>query len=126
MIGPVTVATDLCEPSVNVRPGQLWVWSFIINEGYWPFDIVTQQARDSFVFAGDIVMMHRGDSFIIVATDDPGPAQVPGQGQPRLDEFSYVVSWGTPNKRWHVAMKDNRLFWISHDLFNHAELMGDA
>lgn len=113
---------------VVVRPGQLWMWAFSLQDGFWPFEVITNEARDSFIFAGEHLMLHRGDRFIIVATDDPGPAQPPGLNAPRFDEYGNILSWGdtSPPKRWHVAMAKDKLFWVDQEKFEHAELMGDA
>lgn len=121
----------ICEPdgSVNlhIKPGQLWQWCFTVgDEGTWFFEPVTEERRVSFVSVSDagIKTIKRGDKFLVIAVDDPGPAQVPGSDIPMLDEMGYMVSPAQPPKRWHVAMLNDCLVWIDHDSFNHAELIG--
>lgn len=109
-----------------VKPGQLWQWCFTVGEGTWFLEAVTEHRRNYFVSAVDegYKLIHRGDHFIVVSTDDPGPAQIPGADVPMLDELGYMVSPAQPPKRWHVAMLNECLVWIDQDSFNHAELIG--
>lgn len=112
------------EPSgVDVRPGQLWVWCFSVGDGTYFFEPVTEERRITFVPVGDvgIVTVRRGDSFIVVSTEDDGPAQPPNV--PIIDEWGVMTSPAQPPKRWHVAMLHDTLVWIDHDCFNHAELI---
>ena len=118
----------LCEPdgsvSIHVKPGQLWQWCFTVGDGTWFFEPVTDQRRESFVPVQDvgIVTVKRGDHFMVVATEDAGPAQPPNV--PIIDEWGVMQSPAQPPKRWHVAMLHDTLVWIDHDCFNNAELIG--
>jgi hypothetical protein len=102
----------------------MWTWCFQVGDGTWFFEPVTAERRATFIPAGDacIVAVKRGDSFVIVATDDEGPAQPPNV--PIIDEWGYMQSPAQPPKRWHVALLHDKLVWIDHDSFDHAELVG--
>ncbi len=108
-----------------ITPGQLWSWVFNVGDGTWHFEVITREARESFVFVISHLVLHRGQQFIVIATDDPGQTPMPGSDMPRYDEF------GSANidfqfKRWHVAMHKEKLFWIEHTWFEHAELLNDV
>lgn len=110
-----------------IMPGQLWAWAFKVGDGSWPFEVITQEARESFVFVINRLILQSGQQFIVIAMDDSGPAQVPGSDLPRYDEFGGVISWGNLElKRWHVAMHKETLFWIEHKYFEQAELISDV
>lgn len=100
------------------------MWAFTVNDGTWFFEPVTEQRRETFVPVQDvgIQVIKRGDRFMVVAVDDPGPAQPPNV--PIIDEWGVMQSPARPPQRWHVALLNDCLVWIDHDNFQHAELIG--
>jgi hypothetical protein len=105
---------------VDLRPGQLWEWCFTAGaDGWWMFTCVTAEGRNSFV-ASSIVTLVRGEVFTVVSLDDPGPMQLP--------ELSIGIpeAYYDPPKRWHVALKGDKLFWIDHAYFDQAKLLRDV
>lgn len=125
MTNPVKVVGNDVE--LFIKPGQLWMWCFTVGEdGTWFFEVVTEERRNSFMTAGNVLTINRGETFVVVSTDDPGPGTVPGEDLPMLDEMGYMVSPAQPPKRWHVVMLRGTLVWVDQDSFNHAELMGDT
>lgn len=107
----------------EVHPGQLWMWCFTVGDGTWFFEPVTEQRRQTFVPVANagIVTIKRGERFIIVSTEDPGPAEPPNV--PIIDEWGVMQSPAQPPRRYHVALLHDTLIWIDHDMFQHAELL---
>jgi len=112
---------------MQIKPGQLWRWEFQVNDGWWMFSTVTSSARENFLdYTQEQVMIKRGDTFVVIVPDDPGPAMVPGSNIPMLDEGGLMTSPAQPPKRWHVVMLHGKLVWMDHEDFNQAQLVTDA
>lgn len=104
----------------NLKPGQLWRWNFLVNDGSWLFQRVSTEGRTS-VFADGWHFMKRGDVFTVVTVDDPGPYDM---RLPKVDDYG-MVSYDPP-KRWHVVLFQGTLLWFDHECFSQAELVTDA
>lgn len=100
---------DFVDTRPEIRPGQLWIWRLAVGDGTYFFEQVTEERRINYALAG-IIPIKRGDNFIIVSTDDDGPAQPPNV--PAV-------------KRWHVALLHGTLVWIDHDSFYSAKLIAE-
>lgn len=115
-----TISSSCSAP--NLRPGQLWVWNFSVNDGTWFFARVTTDSleRNAWFSDGHIILK-RGDLFMFVSLNDPGLEETE---LPVFGNTSQIIY--EPVRLWHVCLSKNNLFWIDRDWFEQAKLVADT
>lgn len=104
--------------SVCLKPGQLWVWDFTVGEdGFWPTNRVTSDARALIASSLHVVILHRGDLFTIVTLDQTGPIE----RYVTFDENGAQVA-----KRYHVVLLRDTLVWFEHSWIEVCKLVADC
>ena len=99
-------------------PGQMYVWTFDVLDGTWPMQLVTEEGRNSFY--GAYSTIEQGACFIIITVDDQGP---PRPLIPDYDDHGDLVAYVPQEKRWHVVLTKDKLFWFEHDWLSYAKLV---
>lgn len=101
-------------PKQQVKPGQMWRWDFQLFDGVWFLGVVSSEAK----LNGNIKMaeIRRGETFVVVATDDEGPAILV------FDENGLMA----PRPMHHVVMLRGTLVWIKPDEFDSCSLVKEA
>jgi hypothetical protein len=82
-----------------VVPGQLWSWVGSHHDDTWFLEPVTTEKRPS----TKIIILSRGDRFIVVATDIGTTGNIANQ------------------IRWHMILLHGTLVWINHYCLKYAK-----
>lgn len=94
-----------------VLPGQLWTWEFEVGDGAWFLSKVSDKRQNNPWSTGSVIGIRRGETFIVVSTNDSGPSIIPDI----VDDCCL--------EQFHVILINNFLAWMPHDLFKFATLV---
>jgi len=97
----------------------MWTFTCGVARGWWPFRLVER----GFSYKYTTLSMTTGDTFVIVSTDDVGPHEVP---VPQFMPIAGDDGCGRVPKRWHVCLRQGKLFWINDGELECAELVCDV
>lgn len=104
-------APGLFDPdAIKIEVGQMWKWNFNVGEGWWLLQAVSDAARREWK-PNDNEVIRKNDVFIVVCTDDSGPAPAMKENWDQATETWTLIS---KPARHHVVLFHDRLVWIKH------------
>ena len=95
---------------VEITPGQLWSWSFAVGDGTWLIEKVNDSRRNNSYYSGAHVIIRRGDTFVIIATNVGAPLN-------SITQIAYM------QKPYCIALLHGNLVWMDSNIFELSTLI---